>query len=119
MGKTFQGFNDIENFLSEEIQSSNKGNLYSDLKANRKNIILGQVPKELFYPPYTAEDVLEYIRINGLIDSTIEELSSGIVIAKKEIDQLSSPVARDTLLYATNKITEKTLKKIKNNRQLR
>lgn len=119
MGKTFQGFNDIENFLSEEIQSSNKGNLYSDLKANRKNIILGQVPKELFYPPYTAEDVLEYIRINGLIDSTIEELSSGIVIAKKEIDQLSSPVARDTLLYATNKITEKTLKKIKNNRQLK
>lgn len=116
IGKTFQGFNDIENFLSEEIQNSNKGGLYSDLKENRKNIILGQVPKELFYSPYTTEDILEYIRVNGLINSTMEELSSGIITAKKEIAQLSSPVARDTLLYATNKITEKTLKRIKNNR---
>lgn len=116
IGKTFQGFNDIENFLSEETQNSNKGNLYSDLKANRKNIVLGQVPKELFYYPYTSEDILEYIRTNKLIDSTMEKLVSGIVIAQKDIAQLSSPVARDTLLFATDKITKKTLKKINNNR---
>jgi len=118
IGKTFQGFNDVENFLSEESQCNNKGNLYSDLNANRKNIVLSQIPKNLFYPPYNNEDILEYIRINKLIDSTVEELTSGIVTAKKEIAQLSSPIARDTLLYTTNKITEKTLQKIKSNRQL-
>jgi len=116
IGRTFQGLNDIENFLSEETQVNNKGNLYSDLREHRKNIILSQVPKELFYPPFTNADVIEYIKSNNLIDTTTEELMSGIIIAKKEIVQLSNPIARDTLLFATDKVTEKTLKKIMNNR---
>lgn len=115
IGKTFQGFNDIENFISEEKQKENKGDSYSDLKQNRKNIILGQIPDELFSSPYTQEDIIEYIKEKKLIDSTAEILQSGIVTIKKEITQLPNPVARDTLLFATDKITAKTLKKIKTN----
>lgn len=116
LGKIGQGFNDIENFLSEDSQKNNKNNLYSDLKANRKNIILGQVPKELFYPPYTNEDIIEFINKQRLIDTTVEELCKEITLIKQNILQLSKPVARDTLLFATNKIAERSLKKVINNR---
>lgn len=116
LGKTFQGFNDIENFLTGESQTNNKNNLYSDLKENRKNIILGQIPKELFYPPYTNEDIIEYINKQRLIDTTVEELSKEINIIKQNILQLSQPVARDTLLFATNKIAKKSLKIVMNNK---
>lgn len=113
LGKIFQGFNDMENFLSEKIQIDNKNNIYSDLKANRKNIILGQVPRELFYSPFTDNDIIAYIRTNGLIESTKEDLSFEIDGTKKEIIQLPNPIARDTLLFAVDKITKRTLKKFR------
>lgn len=117
IGKTFQGFNDVENFLSEESQNSDKGHLYSDLDANRKNVVLGKVPRELFYPPYTDNDIIEYIRLNHLIDLTIEELSLGIAEIKKEINCLPSDIARDTLLFITNKTRDKVYKKIKRSKK--
>lgn len=113
LGKTFQGFNDMENFLSEETQINNKSNIYSDLKSNRKNIVLGQVPRELFYSPYTDEDIIEYIKTNELIELTLEDLSLGIDGTKKLIVQLPNPIVRDNLLFTIDKVTEKTLKKFR------
>ena len=112
IGKTFQGFNDVENFVSESNQMENKGGVYSDLKQNRKNIILAKVPEEMF-DYQTDQDIVDYIIENNLIGSTIDELKSNITFIKQEIMQLPNPVARDTLLFATDKITGKTLKKVK------
>lgn len=112
IGKTFQGFNDVENFVSESNQMENKGRVYSDLKQNRKNIILAKVPEEMF-DYQTDQDIVDYIIENNLISSTIDELKSNITLIKQEIMQLPNPVARDTLLFATDKITGKALKKVK------
>lgn len=112
IGKIFQGFNDVENFVSETDQMQNKGEIYTDLKQNRKNIVLAQVPGEMFSSG-TDQDILDYIIENNLIESTIDELQSGISSIKQEIMQLPNPVARDTLLFATDKITGKTLEKVK------
>lgn len=114
IGKTFQGFNDVENFLVQDIQLNNKGNLYTDLKQNRKNIVLGQVPEALFLPPYTDDDIINYIMDNYLIEQTVEQLTSNTEGIKENIHQLSNKVARETLLYMTDSVVEKTLRKVRN-----
>ena len=116
IGKVYQGFNDIEDFLSEEFQIHNKGGLYTDLKNNRKNIILGQVPREYYLSSYAMKDIISYIEENHLIERTTGELIFEVEDAKKHIQKLPNPVVRDTLLSETDRFTEKNLRKIKKNK---
>ena len=113
MGRIFQSFNDIENFVNEEEQLKDKGSLYTDLKENRKNVVLARVPKYLFYNQYTNEEIIKYIKENNLPQQIIEELLSNIEDVQNKIAKLSSSIGKDTIMMVTNDVSKKTLKKLK------
>lgn len=106
LGKIFQGFNDIEDFSPQKSKANNKAP-YSDLIANRKNIILGQVPKELFYSPFSNEDIIIYIEENNLISDTTAKLSLDILELENTIQKLTDSIGKDTLQFLANKVLRK------------
>lgn len=116
IGRIGQGLNDIENFLSEDNQLKSKGKLYSDLNENRKNLILSKVPKVLFYPPYTNDDVIEYIISSELVTSTMQELEEEIMLCENSCKDLSNSIGKDTLLFCSHQIVGNELKRIKHSK---
>jgi geranylgeranyl pyrophosphate synthase len=96
MGWIFQAQNDLEMFLSRSYQLKNKGNIYSDIENNRKNIILSKIPKEAKLNRSTNE-LIEYINDNHLIESVLAEIEYLYYQTEQLLDSLPKSICSDFL----------------------
>lgn len=87
IGTVFQAYNDIEVFFGKKYQMANKGNVFSDIIDNRKNIILAKIPFKIVDKRETNE-LIEYINRNHLFDEVFAEIQDVLKEIKATISIL-------------------------------
>lgn len=96
-GVIFQVINDLEIFLSDEYQIGNKGKLYSDLESGAKNYVTSLIPEELAVD-MSVEEKAEYIKMNGLVNKTVDFLNNEFDKCIELIKKLPYSETRSMLL---------------------